>query len=69
MVLRRIARVTYLLAFVVVQQFTAVFDQYPLLGILGLLGVAVVGIDAAVCAKRRWGTLEDALGGDASSEN
>lgn len=66
---RRYGRLVYLLAFVLVQQFTDVFVQYPTLELLGIVGVAVVGLDALVCAIRRWRSLDGSvLGEDASSE-
>lgn len=66
---RRYGRLVYLLAFVIVQQFTDVFVQYPTLELLGIVGVAVVGLDALVCAIRRWRSLDSSIvGEDASSE-
>jgi len=66
---RRYGRLVYLLAFVLVQQFTDVFVQYPTLELLGIVGVAVVGLDALVCAIRRWRSLDASLlSGDASGE-
>ena len=65
---RRIGRVVYLLAFIIVQQFTSVFTQYPTLELIGIAGVAIVGLDALVCAIRRWRSLDASLvGGDASA--
>lgn len=58
---RRYGRVLYLLAFVVVQQFTTVFVAYPTLELLGIVGVGVVGLDALVCAIRRWRSLNASL--------
>ncbi|MFB6202590.1 MAG: hypothetical protein ABEI98_11355 [Halorhabdus sp.] len=55
---RRIGRLVYLLAFLVVQQFTTIFTQYPTLELLGMVGVAIVGLDALVCAIRRWRSLD-----------
>lgn len=64
---RRIARVSYLLGFILVQQFTTVFVQYPVLELIGIVGVAIVGLDALVCALRRWRSMDASLvGGEAS---
>jgi len=52
--LRRVGRLVYLAAFIAVQQFTGVFVQYPLLEFVAIVGVAIVGLDALVCAVRRW---------------
>ncbi|WP_136689041.1 hypothetical protein [Halorhabdus amylolytica] len=64
---RRIGRVAYLAAFIAIQQFTTVFDQYPLLELLGIVGVAIVGLDALVCSLRRWRSMDATLFGDDAS--
>ncbi|WP_181687295.1 hypothetical protein [Halorhabdus salina] len=58
---RRIGRVVYLLAFIVVQQFTGVFTTYPTLELIGIIGVAIVGLDALVCAVRGWRSIDGSL--------
>lgn len=69
MLRRRIGRVVYLAAFIAVQQFTGVFVQYPTLELIGLIGVAIVGLDALVCSIRRWRSMDGSLlGGDVSGE-
>ena len=66
---RRIARLVYLLAFIAVQQFTSVFAQYPTLELVAILGVAVVFLDAVVCARRSWRSLDVGLRGDSTTDN
>lgn len=68
--LRRIGRVAYLIAFIAIQQFTSVFAQYPTLEAVGIVGVAIVGLDALVCAIRRWRSLDGSLfaGGASAGE-
>ena len=65
--LRRYGRLVYLLAFVLVQQFTDIFVQYPALELLGIIGVAIVGLDALVCAIRRWRSMDGSVLGEGTS--
>ena len=66
---RRIGRVVYLVAFIAIQQFTSVFTQYPTLELLGIVGVAVVFLDAVVCARRSWRSLDIGVRGDSTADN
>ncbi|QGN07658.1 hypothetical protein Hrd1104_10355 [Halorhabdus sp. CBA1104] len=57
----------YLFAFIVVQQFTGVFTTYPTLELLGIVGVAIVGLDSLVCAVRGWRSMDTSLVGEDAS--
>jgi hypothetical protein len=65
---RRIARVTYLLVFIAVQQTTTVFTQYPTLELVALLGVGVVFLDAVICARRSWRSLDGQVRQNSTAE-
>ncbi|WP_335999161.1 hypothetical protein [Halorientalis halophila] len=55
--LRRLAELTFLIAFGLIEITTTVFDQYPVLLWLGALVVLAILVDSVRCARCQWRRL------------
>ncbi|WP_424019273.1 hypothetical protein ACOZ4N_07315 [Halorientalis pallida] len=65
--LRRLAELTFLIAFGLTEITTTVFDQYPILMWLGAVVVLAILVDSLRCARSQWRQLREARsGGEAS---
>ncbi|WP_092664331.1 hypothetical protein [Halorientalis persicus] len=67
--LRRLAELTFLIAFGLVEITTTVFDQYPILMWLGAVVVLAILVDSLRCARSQWRQLREAPSGEPSGSS
>ena len=56
---RRLAELTFLIAFGLVEITTTVFDQYPILMWLGAVVILAILVDSLRCARCQWRQLRE----------